>query len=398
MRSGIESRTTAKVMGTVGTFEHMARIALNGRLLVPGKLEGIGRFTLRCLQGLVALRPNDQFLLVVDRPDDEMFHLGPNVDVQRIRIPARRPWLIRWWFGRPLSRVLRAWNADAFVSLEGPIATHMPDEFPQLTVIHDLNFEHRPEALPTSWSRFYRTEFPKYARRVQCLGTVSEFSRADLAATYGLDSQAIQVFPNAADETFSPVSEIAKSVARNAHADSRPYFVYVGSLHPRKNVTGLLKAFEAYCAQGGEWDLVVVGVAMWSSEFPKPHDAVSDRVHFAGRLHHDALVQAVAGAEALVFVPWFEGFGIPIVEAMACGVPVIASNVTSIPEVCGEAAFALVDPGSEADIASAMLALEKNEEGARQASDRGLNRASMYSWNSTASKLSASLHSILPKP
>ena len=118
-------------MGAVGTFEHMARIALNGRLLVPGKMEGIGRFTLRCLEGLVALRPNDTFLLLVDRPDDKVFHLGPNVEVHRIRIPARRPWLIRWWFGRPMSRVLKAWKAEAFVSLEGPIATKMPSEFPQ---------------------------------------------------------------------------------------------------------------------------------------------------------------------------------------------------------------------------------------------------------------------------
>ena len=80
-------------MGRGGTFEVMARIALNGRLLVPGKLEGIGRFTLNTLTQLVALRPDDAFLLVVDRPVDEMFRLGPNVEVVRIRIPARRPWL-----------------------------------------------------------------------------------------------------------------------------------------------------------------------------------------------------------------------------------------------------------------------------------------------------------------
>ena len=86
-------------MGAGGTFERMARIALNGRLLVPGKLEGIGRFTLNSLRHLVALRPDDAFLLVVDRPEDEMFRLGPNVEVVRIRIPARRPWLIRWWLG-----------------------------------------------------------------------------------------------------------------------------------------------------------------------------------------------------------------------------------------------------------------------------------------------------------
>ena len=385
-------------MGAVGTFEHMARIALNGRLLVPGKMEGIGRFTLRCLQGLVALRPNDTFLLVVDRPDDELFHLGPNVEVHRIRIPARRPWLIRWWFGRPMSRVLKAWQADAFVSLEGPVATHMPSEFPQLSVIHDLNFEHRPEGLPARWANYYTTEFPKYARRANVLGTVSEFSRSDLERTYGLDTSAIQVFSNAADESFQPASEKEVHRAQQLYAKGRPFFLFVGSLHPRKNVEGLLAAFEAYCSRGGSWDLVVVGVAMWSEALPQMPGEVASRVHFAGRLDQGDLVLAVSGARGLVFVPWFEGFGIPVVEAMACGVPVIASNVTSLPEVCGDAAFALVDPAETSAIALEMMRLESDPQATGEASARGLRRAKDFSWSATAAKLSEALNGILPAP
>ena len=94
-------------MGREGTFERMARIALNGRLLVPGKLEGIGVFTWKCLQELVRLRPHDEFLLVVDRPHDEMFELGPNVEVRRMPVPGRRPWLLKLWFGWPLCALLR---------------------------------------------------------------------------------------------------------------------------------------------------------------------------------------------------------------------------------------------------------------------------------------------------
>ena len=385
-------------MGAVGTFEHMARIALNGRLLVPGKMEGIGRFTLRCLEGLVALRPNDSFLLVVDRPDDEVFHLGPNVEVRRIRIPARRPWLIRWWFGRPLSRVLKGWKADAFVSLEGPVATQMPSEFPQLSVIHDLNFEHRPEGLPARWANYYTTEFPKYARRANVLGTVSEFSRKDLERTYGMNASDIQVFSNAADESFQPATEKDVDRAQNKYAKGRPYVLFVGSLHPRKNVEGLLAAFEMYCSQGGSWDLVVVGVAMWSEVLPRLSSQVESRVHFAGRLDHGDLVLAVSGARGLVFVPWFEGFGIPVVEAMACGVPVIASDVTSLPEVCGDAAFALVNPSETSSIASEMMRLELDPQAARETAERGLRRAKDFSWSATAAKLSAALNPILPAP
>ena len=96
-------------MGREGTFEGMARIALNGRLLVPGKLEGIGVFTWKCLQELVRQRPHDEFLLVVDQPHDAMFELGPNVEVRRMPIPGRRPWLLQLWFGA--ARVL-LWLMD----------------------------------------------------------------------------------------------------------------------------------------------------------------------------------------------------------------------------------------------------------------------------------------------
>ena len=384
-------------MGAGGTFERMARIALNGRLLVPGKLEGIGRFTLNSLRHLVALRPDDAFLLVVDRPEDEMFRLGPNVEVVRIRIPARRPWLIRWWLGRPMRRVLQRWKAEAFVSLEGPLASGMPDGFPQLSVIHDLNFEHRPEDLPAQWSRYYRTDFPNYARQATLLGTVSEYSRQDLASTYGLDAKDIRVFPNAADASFVPTTEAGRLQSQRVFASGAPYFVYVGSLHHRKNIDGLLTAFQHYVDAGGGWDLVLVGVAMWSDDLPSLPEEVQRRVHFAGRLNHGDLVAAVSGAQGLVFVPWFEGFGIPLVEAMSCGVPVVASNVTSLPEVCGDAAFALVDPGQPEDISKAMLDLEGHPESASEAAERGLRRAQDFSWRATGQALSDALNDMMSR-
>jgi glycosyltransferase involved in cell wall biosynthesis len=380
-------------MGDSGTFDFMARIALNGRLLVPGKLEGIGRFTLTTFRGLVSRRPNDQFLLVVDRPYDELFDLGPNVEVRRIRIPARRPWLIRWWFAGPLRRVLKAWKADAFVSTEGPLATSMPADFPQMTVIHDLNFEHRPGDLPQKWASFYQKMFPRYARIAKVLGTVSEFSKMDLASSYNLDASDIRVFPNAADEAFSPASETTKFKVQAELAGGNPYFIYVGSFHPRKNVEGVMKAFEQYVEQGGQWRLVMVGEAMWSE------GALSgegfDRVHLTGRLNDTKLVEAVSSASGMVFVPWFEGFGVPVIEAMSCGVPVIASNVTSLPEVCDEAAFALVAPGDTMAIAKAMLRLEQDQAGALEASTKGLARAGKYSWTHTVEAFDAAVDSLL---
>ncbi len=375
-------------MGGGGTFGDMARIALNGRLLVPGKMEGIGRFTLNTLKHLIKLRPEDNFLLVVDRADNALFHLGPNVEVVRIRIPARRPWLMKLWFGRPLSRVLKRWKADVFVSLEGPLAMNMPHDFPQLTVIHDLNFEHRPDGLPFFWRRYYQTEFPRFAQLAHVLGTVSDYSRQDLARTYDLDPAQIEVFPNAADVSFKPATSRQRDDARKSLSQGRPYFIFIGSIHPRKNLEGLISAFHAYREMGGTWDLVVVGVPMWKNNLSSMSSNVVAHVHYAGRLNDDALIHALAGAQGLVFVPWFEGFGIPVVEAMASGVPVISSNVTSLPEVCGDAAFAMVAPAHIESIAREMQRLEQHPELAEAASLRGLARAKDFSWASTGEKLS----------
>ena len=382
-------------MGDSGTFDFMARIALNGRLLVPGKLEGIGRCTLTTFRGLVSRRPNDHFLLVVDRPYDELFDLGPNVEVHRIRIPARRPWLIRWWFAGPLRRVLKAWKADAFVSLEGPIATGMPLDFPQLSVIHDLNFLHHPEWLPEHWANYYTKWFPRFARRANVLATVSDFSRTDLAESMGLEAEAIRVIPNAPDGVFQPLDEIEVAKAQQEFAGGRPYFVFVGSLHPRKNIRGLLSAFVAYRETGGQSDLVVVGEAMWDQVQSNMPAELRQRVHWVGRLEDEGLNLAIGGAQAMMFIPWFEGFGIPIVEAMACGTPVIASNTSSIPEVCGDAAFALKAPDDAEGLAQAMLALEADEEGRLQAIHRGQARAGQFDWSSSGALLNRAVESLL---
>jgi glycosyltransferase involved in cell wall biosynthesis len=382
-------------MGGGGTFEGMARIALNGRLLVPGKLEGIGKFTLRCLQELVRLRPQDEFLLVVDRPDDEMFHLGPNVEVRRIRIPGRRPWLLRWWFGSAMRRVLKQWEAEAFVSLEGPLVSGMPDDFLQLSVIHDLNFEHHPEWIPSAWASYYQTEFRAVAHRAQVLCTVSEFSRDDLAAQYGRPKENIRIIPNAADHAFQPLDEAGQHAARTRFAGGKNYWVYIGSFHPRKNLPGLLSAYQTYMDAGGSWDLVLVGEAMWQT--PEWPQALLDtnRVHTTGRLDEFPLAQALGGASGMVFVPWFEGFGIPLVEAMAAGVPVVASDVTSLPEVGGDAVCAWVDPGNPVAISEAMLHVEAHPQMCAERVATGLARAKTFSWQESGQKLDAAVDNLL---
>ena len=129
---------------------------------------------------------------------------------------------------------------------------------------------------------------------------------------------------------------------------------------------------------------------MWKDE-----KKASPNVHYAGRLNDQHLANAVAAAEAMIYLPFFEGFGVPIVEAMACGVPVVASNCTSVPEVCGEAAAALVEPSDSVGAADALLKLEQESDWKKDITTKSLQRASDFSWDKSASILSDNIDFIL---
>ena len=359
----------------------MSRIALNARLLISGKLEGIGRFTHQCFKRLVQSRHNDEFLLIFDRRPAEEFQYGPNVESVVLMPPARRPWLFDIWFDYSVTRKLKKWNADIFVSTEGYISRRTL--IPQLNVIHDINFEHNPNWLPKSYAIHFKNRFPEYARLATKLCTVSEFSRQDIANCYEIDPSKIEVIPNAPDSMFKPINQDAKQNSREQFSKGNPYIVFVGSLHPRKNINGMINAFIEYKSLGGKYDLLMVGVSMWKDE-----QKFASNVHYAGRLNDQNLANAVAGAEAMLYLPFFEGFGVPIVEAMASGVPVVASNTTSVPEVCGGAASILVDPEDKIGAAKGLIKLEQDEQWMLSIIEKGLKRSSDFSWGTSAELLS----------
>ena len=305
----------------------------------------------------------------------------------RLLPPARRPFLYDAWFDYSVTRAIRKWKADVFVSTDGMLSRRTT--VPQLAVFHDLNYMHHPEWMPAREARYYRSRCPEFARLAKRVATVSEFSKQDIVEQFRVPSDAIDVVYNAPDAIYARGTTSGRAAGRR-FTDDHPYFLFVGSLHPRKNLKGLLEAFRLYRARGGENELLIVGAGMWTA-----NEAQADGVHYAGRLAREELAQVMRGAEGLVFVPWFEGFGVPIVEAFASGVPVIASNTTAMPEVCGGAAAALVDPANAGEIAEAMQRLESDETLRNRAIEAGLIRAEEFSWDDSANRLMASIQTVL---
>jgi glycosyltransferase involved in cell wall biosynthesis len=363
-------------------------IAVNTRLLLKNKLEGIGWFTYETLKRIVLNHPEHQFIFLFDRPYSEEFIFSSNVTPLQIGLPARHPFLFYLWFEWAIPKALKKLNADLFLSTDGYLSLSV--NLPQLPVMHDLNFEHYPNDLPFLMSNYYRYYFPKFAQKAKRIATVSEASKADIANLYKIDENKIDVIYNGASEWFYPIIEGEKDVIKKQYSKGKSYFLYVGSLHPRKNLSNLLKAYDLFRKQTeSDTQLLIVGEKYyWTSEMEKTYNSMhyKDDVHFTGRLFEEKLGKVMAAAQALVYVSYFEGFGIPMIEAMNAEVPVLASNVSCMPEIAGEAAY-YVNPFDVQNIADGLKEMDRNEHLKKQLIQKGKEQKQKFSWDKTAEKL-----------
>jgi glycosyltransferase involved in cell wall biosynthesis len=364
------------------------RIAVNTRLLLKGKLEGIGWFSYETLRRIVNDHPEHQFIFIFDRPYAEEFVFAPNVMPVVIGPPARHPFLYYIWFEIQIPRVLKKVKADVFLSPDGYLS--LQTKIPQLAVIHDISFVHRPQDLPWMQCRYYNYFFPKFARKAARIATVSNHSKADIAKTYQISTEKIDVVFDGCNENFRPFSNEEQKLIREKYTQGVPYFLFVGALHPRKNVAGLLKAFDAFKADSDRSEkLLIVGGQMHKTgEIADTWGKMQFKndVVFTGRVAQEELYGIFGAALALTFVPFFEGFGIPILEAMSAGVPVICSNTTSMPEVGGDAVL-YVDPESVEQISEAMEKIASDSDLRSELIKKGLRRKEVFSWNKTAGLL-----------
>jgi len=347
-------------------------------------MEGFGWYTYEVVKRMVEQHPEHEFIFFFDRAFDQKFVFGSNVIPVVLFPQARHPLLFRWWFNFSVTKALKQYKADVFFSPDGYLS--MRTDVPQIPVIHDLNFEHHPEDLPRKHRVYYKKFFPLFARKAAHILTVSEYSKQDILRTYQIPESKITVAWNGAAEAFVPLDEGVIVKTRNTFSAGRPYFIFVGAIHPRKNVKTLLESFAVFARENTEIDLLIVGTDLWKNASVQPSERVmnvQDRVHFTGHVGLDELTKLMGSAFAMVYIPYFEGFGIPLVEAMCCGIPIISGNRTSLPEVAGDAAI-YVDPFDTSAVAAHMLELTENAELYRECVAKSLKRSAIFSWNHTA--------------
>jgi glycosyltransferase involved in cell wall biosynthesis len=359
------------------------RIAVNTRMLLRDKLEGIGWYTYEVLRRLVKDRQDDTFIFLFDRPWDPDFIFGENVIPVEVFPPARHPVLFYWWFERRLPGVLRQYKADVFFSPDGFLSLRTP--LPTLLTVHDLAYKHFEDNVNLLQQAYYRYYMPRFLRRADLITTVSEATRQDVIAS-GIAPDKVSVAWNGTDPRFKPAGSETSEAIRQEFTGGRPFFLYVGAIHPRKNVAGLVRAFSEFkLASGAPHHLVLLGRMAWKTaevEEAIQQSPFRDAIVQVG-YQKDRLPAFYSAATALVYVSLFEGFGMPLTEAMGCDTAIITSNLSSMPEVCGDAGL-LVDPYSRSSIAGAMLRLVADE-GLRQSLiQRGRQQRLKFSWETTA--------------
>ncbi len=372
------------------------RIAVNTRLLLKNRLEGIGRFSLEILSRVAKSHPEHEFIFIFDRPYDEKFIFSKNIIPVVIGPQARHPFLFIIWFEISVLRVLKKYRADVFLSPDGFLSLRA--KLPQIAVIHDINFEHYPKDLPPLVLWYYKTFFPRFVRKATQIVTVSEFSKTDLIQTYQTKADKVNIVYNGVKTNYSPIEDAMKQEVKRINTSDCDYFLYVGALHPRKNLVNLFKSFDIYKER---WKtstkLVVVGNKMWwTKSIQEGYEQMTykDEVVFIPHQSTKELRKIYGAATALVYISYFEGFGIPIIESFACGTPVITSNVTSMPEVAGDAAI-IVDPFNIDQIVESLREIEIDSKLRNELIDRGYARCKLFNWDNSAVQMWKVLEGIL---
>ncbi len=349
-------------------------------------MEGVGVFAYETLKRITRAHPEHQFYFLFDRKYNEEFIFAENVTPIVIGPQARHPFLWYIWFEFSVKRVLKRIKPDIFFSPEGYLTLNT--DVKSILVMHDLAFEHYPLTVPPLVWHYYHHFSPKFANKADLICTVSKFSKADIEGRYKIGPDKLRLVYNGYNATLHPANETVKAGIREEYTSGARYFIFVGGLQPRKNIKNLILAFELFKkSTGSDHKLFIVGKAAYKSEelfALKERSEYNPDILFTGRVESlDVLNNMIASSEAMVYVPFFEGFGIPCLEAMKCETALIASNTSSIPEVCGEAVI-YANPLSVDSIADAMVKLYSDPGLRERLIEKGREQCRKFSWDKTA--------------
>lgn len=365
------------------------RVIVDVRPMMESRRGGVGIYTAEIVAALARRAAHEYVLFGNGRPSafpaDLDALVGPRIQKALSHYPNRLLNASFAFLRRPnIERLAGAANAVYLPNLNF-VATRLP----YVVTVHDLSFIRSPQffsAKQRAWHRMVNV--PRLLRQAAKIVAVSEHTKLDVAETFGIDPARIVVVSPAADASFAPQPEAVVSEMCQRLGLHKPYFLYLGAIEPRKNITGIIDAFDRLDADT-DTDLVIAGGRGWLYESIFARAARSpkrDRIRFLGYVDAKDKPALYAGATALVYPSFYEGFGMPPLESLSVGTPVIASNAASLGEVIADAGI-LVKPESSESIRDAMQQVMSDQRLRAMLQARGFARAKHYSWDKSAATL-----------
>lgn len=365
------------------------RIVVNARFLRSNYENSYGRFQYEALKRIVQNHPDDVFVFVFDKPLDADMMLGTNVTPLYIKPEAKNPLSWKWWFDIKIPALLKKYKADVFVSIDHFLS--LRTKVPQCMVVQDLSFLHTPELFKKSHLSFYKKNTALYVNKASSVAVFSPSIKKDIIDYYKIAEDKLHIVFGGAATIFHPLDEQTKQTTKETYTNGYNYFIYTGFLQPSSNLIILLKAFSVFKKrQKSSWKLVLSGrfVGSYKDDFLKSLASYKYRedVIVLDVMDEPARAALVGSAYAMVYTPSYEGFAVPVVEAMQSGIPVIVSNDNSLRAIAEEAAL-FADVGDPADVADKMMQLYKDESLHSRLMEKGIEKATAYNWDKTADLL-----------
>lgn len=304
--------------------------------------------------------------------------------------PIKPVWWARIWHRARLPLPVEAivGRVNLFHATDFVLPPTLPSTRTILTV-HDLSFVRVPESASPSLKRYLDQVVPRSVRRADLVLADSQATKDDIVDLYGLSPDRIRVLLSGVDVSFKPSSVVFMTIRKKYNLPDRPYLFSIGTVQPRKNYVRLVQALALLRSRGHDLSLVIAGGKGWLEDpiYSAIRDSgMQEYVHFIGFADEQDLPALYTHAECFVFVSLYEGFGLPILESMGCGTPVVTSNVSSLPEVTGDAGL-MVDPYDIEAIADAITRILEDSALRDTLTARGLARVKQFTWENSARQL-----------
>ncbi len=353
---------------------------------------GIGRLVRQLVSALARIDRENDYRLFVAGARTKQLPLAIGNNFQWRATPISPKWLARLWH--------RAHLPLAVEYFTGPLDIYHATDFVlpptykntiTLVTVHDLSFVHVPETTPPTLKAYLDRVVPYSVRRANHVIADSQATKTDLMTIYQIASEKISVLYSGVEPIFRPIKDPNEinAVRQKYHIGSKPYLLSVGTIQPRKNYVRIVQALHILRSAGYDVELVIAGGKGWLNEpfYQIIRDKkLNDAVHLIGYADDTDLPALYSGALMTLFPSLYEGFGFPVLEAMACGTPVITSNISSLPEVAGQAAI-LINPYDIEALAQAIITLIEDSAYREKLIKAGYSQAQKFTWERAAHQL-----------